>query len=148
MTPLEFDPLTLLRMSLHMREVLNGALFALSMNLAVMLFYLMACMWKLHGRGWSKVGGMPTTCILAWVFFIVGWRSGLVWISLRFANDGTKLSATVETLASWSLLLSAAAFAILTLRATHLWSPVKGHHRAWMLSAAITATFLLISEYL
>ena len=148
MTLLEFNALTLITQSLHVREVINGALFVLCSNLAIMLFYLMARMRLLIGKGWTQEDGMASICVLAWIFGIVGLRSGLVWWSLRIANDGYAFSQSLEMFSNWVLIVSAVIFAMITLRATYLWSPLRWHHKAWIVSGLVASVFLALSEYL
>lgn len=151
MTLLELNLLTLITTDMQIRELLNGALFIMCTNLAAILFYFMGWTWwgcKGTATSWRRVEGIQTACVLAWVFAIIGFRSGLVWLSLKLTNDGIKSNFSFEHIANWSLILSACLLILLTARGTYIWTPPRWHNKAWMVSSFVTVLFLIASEYL
>jgi hypothetical protein len=148
---LEFNAITLIEDVLHMREVVNGALFVLCGNIAAILVYFMGRTWWECRNGvcqWREIEGIQSACVMSWVFAIISVRSGLAWLSLKMANDGLNLNPLFESTASWSLIISAFVLAIVTLRGTYIWTPPKWHNKAWAVSLGATFLFLLASEYL
>jgi hypothetical protein len=145
---LEFDALTLITSSLHVREMINGALFVLCTDLAILIAFFMARAWATCGDGekWKDIPGMATACILSWVFAIIGLRCGFAWWALKLANDGLMFSERLEMLTNSVLIVSAIVLAIVTLRATFIWTPPEWHNKAWVMSGALAIIFLSISE--
>jgi hypothetical protein len=90
MTLLEFNALALMTTTLHTREMVNGALFVLCVNLSLLIAFFMLRAWATcdDGERWREIPGMPTACILSWVFAVVGLRCGIAWLALKLANDG------------------------------------------------------------
>lgn len=146
---LEFNALMLITRSMALREVINGAIFVLCMNLAGLLVYFMIRTYReVPFHKWRHEEGMDTACVLGWVFGIIGLRSGLVWYALRLANDGEVFSSTLELVSNWSLIVSAVILCAVTLRATYIWTPPAWHNKAWIVSGVLAILFLVISEYL
>ena len=151
MTLLEFNPITLIDASLHMREIVNGALAVMCGNLAIILAWFMArTWWECHNTGcvWHKIEGIQSACVMMWIMGIISFRSAIAWMSLHLNTGGINQSTHFQAIASWGLVLSATILAAVTLRGTYIWTPPKIHHRAWLFSASVTALFLLASEYL
>lgn len=148
MSSLEF---TLINATTHIREVVNGALFVMCGNLALILSFFMCKTWydcRLADEPrWRQVPGIQTACVMAWILGVISVRSGLVWYSLKLANDGIAFPAIFEETASWVLVGSAIILGLATLRGTYIWTPPKWHNRAWAISVALTSIFLIASEY-
>jgi len=156
LTLLEFHAMTLITTDLHVREIINGALFVLCGVLSFILAFFMAKTWhdcrlaNLCGEheDWRSIPGIQSACVVSWILGIISLRSGLAWLSLKKMNDGINLNPAFEQWASWTLIGSAIILAIATLRGTYIWTPPKWHNRAWTLSLGATILFLLASEYL
>jgi hypothetical protein len=148
MTLLEFNALALMTTNLHLRELVNGALFVLCINLALLIAFFMLNAWTKCevDEHWREIPGMPTACILSWVFTVIGVRCGIAWYALKLANDDRAFGPWLEGFASYSLIVSAIVLVIVTLRATFVWTPPEWNNKAWMMSGVLAIIFLSISE--
>jgi hypothetical protein len=142
--------LDVFKANLLIREWLNGALFPLSANLAVILTIFLWSAWR-EGRRrnirWQTISGIPTGCFLWWVFSAESIRAGTVWFILRAANDGQRVPPWFEVTANILFINAAIALVLAILRGTYIFTPPKWGHKFWIYSAISTALFLFVSHF-
>ena len=146
MIPLEFNAFALMSTSLEFREAINGAIFILCLNMTLMLGWYINRAWQVYGPRWMREEGMATACVLFWLFAIIGLRCGFVWLAIWLETAGLVMSQTVEQIATLSLIGSGLGLIAVTLRAIYLYTPIKWHHLAWLISAAMAALFVAFSH--
>ena len=134
--------------NLILREWLNGSLFPLSGNLAIIIGLFLQTAWvdaKRVGIRFQNVDGVPTACALFWIFAAESVRAASVWYLLRTTNDGKVVSDLMRALSNLSLTVVAGILIITMLRCTALFEPprFKGF---WIYSAISTLLFLIASH--
>jgi hypothetical protein len=130
---------------MHGREIINGFLFVLCVDLALMIAYFMLYTYRTVGADWRKADGMPTACALAWVFGILGLRCFLVWFVLWCNNRDIQLPQWFDILGSYAMIVSAFALAVVTLRATFIFTPPEWGNAPWLASVLAAAMFTLVA---
>lgn len=148
-----------LEQNLLIREWLNGSLFPLTANLALVIgVYLYQCFYeaKRDGKSWLHVAGIQTACALFWVFGAESVRAVFVWLSLRTKNDGHQLAPFVDQFSTAMLIFAAAVLVAAVLRCTYLFTPplvmIRGRRFPfrqvfWVYSLAVTVAFVVFSHF-
>jgi len=138
--------------NLIIREWLNGSLFPLSLNLAVIIgvFIWDSFVHSLEDGTprWWRLPGVPTACVLFWIFGMESVRAISVWAILHTTNQNKSMPDWVVETATYSLVLASIVLLVALLRCTYLFSPPKWGHAFWIYSAVSTLLFLLLSNQL
>lgn len=142
-----YTEMSLISSNLIIREWLNGSLFPLSFFLTFAVVTFINDTRLEIGRGWARAPGIPTACALAWVFLCETIRAGGVWFILRLQNDGHVVPIWIQKSINGLFIFAAFALILVILRCTYLFSPPRWGNRYWVLSAIVTAWFLLISHF-
>lgn len=139
----------LMTYNLAAREVLNGAVFPLSLALSLIIALYLFDTWLDHGKGWTKQPGVQTACALCWVFTAEMMRAGCAWWALRATNDGVTISPEVDHFLTVVLIVSTFMLIATMLRCVHLFRPNslgQLSSKLWLIVAGLTAIFLFISD--
>lgn len=132
--------------NLVIREWLNGALFPLSLALAFIIGVFLFDTWRIHGRGWTTLPGIRTSCAMWWLFSAESIRAGIVWILLRIQNDGQRVTDALDYAVNVGFMFGATALIVAFLRCIFLFTPPKWGHVYWVASVLVTVLFLVLSD--
>lgn len=138
--------------NLIIREWLNGSLLPLSVALAFIIGVFLFNTWRAHGGGlswaWTEDGGVKSACAFFWLFVFESMRAGTVWVLLRIANDGQRVTAALDYVVNITFIVSAAGLIIAFFRCCFIFSPNSWGHRYWIGALFVTIGFLVLSEML
>ena len=140
---------TPLASNLIIREILNGSLFPLCINLSLVIGIFLVTTYleaKESSESWWTMPGVPTGCALFWVFLLESVRAFSVWIILRTTNDGRLVPEWVRDWTNVSLIAAAAFLVVTMLRCTYLFTPPRWGNSFWIYSIMTTIAFLVLSH--
>lgn len=133
--------------SVLLREWLNGSTFPLMACLTFVLAWTLGETWRTHGRGWSRLDGIPVLCTLFWLFLADTIRSGLVWATLWYENDGLS-SAFLNPIRPIGFTLSAVFMLIGGLRLVRIITPRGWGERGWIWTVAVIVGFVVTTHFM
>jgi hypothetical protein len=112
----------------------------------ILLIFIIENRWR-HGEAWAEQEGVATASFLFFLFAAYASRAWLVWLGLRIVNDGGTLPPWLVTASSVGFIVTGVILIAAMIRGTYLFTPERWGHRYWIFAVAITAIFLLVSEY-
>lgn len=135
--------------NLVIREWLNGSLFPLSCNLALVLaVYVMQSYYE-YDRSVTRMRSaneVRVACGLFWVFLADAIRAGWVFLILRFTNDVGTVPEWVRQWSNYSLIGAASVLCAAILWCTYLISPPRWKPWFWKFSLLTTVAFVIINH--
>lgn len=138
--------------NLILREWLNGSLLPLSLSLSLIIGVFLFNTWLASGGGWqwrwTEEKGIKVSCAFFWLFAYESVRAGTVWVLLRIANDGQRVTEWLDSMVNIAFVVGAAGLAVTFLRCCYLFTPESWGHRYWIGTLIFTIVFLVLSEML
>jgi hypothetical protein len=134
--------------NLFVREWGNGMSFPLCAAIVVVLTMHFYNVHRSNPRGWAKGDGFNWATTLYFLFIAEGLRSFSVWIPLRAANHGARLSMLAENLVSISFIVSYALLVAVVMRCLWMFASPPPIRKFWtlVLSLAGTAAILTLAN--
>jgi hypothetical protein len=146
---LDFQDVTVT--NLVIREWLNGSLFPLSINLALIIAIFIWDSYidwlkKPTTKRWWNADGVPTACALFWIFLLDGVRAISVWAVIWNANNGATIPDWIRALTNYALTIASVGLILTMLRCAYLFTPPRWGHAFWIYSAVSTLLFLALGQ--
>ena len=125
------------------RELLNSGIIPLTFCMLTVIGHFLVFTAMKYGRGWQHKPGVHAACVLGWVFLAIGIRSGAAAVGLKLEGSGFRidpLNMYFNVVYFVGALMVFAAF----FRCLYLFTPKGVGHWGWIVSAFITALFMVM----
>lgn len=146
-----------------MRECINGVAFILLFTLTIMISVFLWDTWATSGpanyQRWAGLPGVPTACVLFWVFGAEAYRTFSVWKTyvyglhvhvihiddtLAQTTAGVGMFAATTMFDTISYLVAGTIFCLGLLRGIYIFTPPDWKGRVWIYASIFAAAFTSI----
>ena len=134
---------------LLIREWLNGSLFPITLNLALIIGVYLCREWSGSRKNrtmFFQIPGVQTAFVLFWLFSAETARAGSMWFRLRSENNGYPIDASVSSFLDGTLIVCGTVLVITVLRCTYLFTPPRIRGFFWAYSLLLMVAFTLVSN--
>lgn len=142
----------------YIRELINGVAFILFLSHVLMISVFLWDTWVEEGPlpivKWQGVPGVPTACVLWWIFAAEAFRTANVWASYvhgRIPADsdlvksiGVGIFATNSMLSTLGYLVAGVILCVALLRGIYIFTPPVWKRRVWIYASVGAVIFVTI----